>query len=90
MRRGLTGIRRLDRPALADRERQVLLAWLLGTTKESAARELFVSPYTVKTHIDRIRRKYDSLGRPAKSKVALLLRVIEDGLIEIDQIRDHI
>ena len=89
-RRAITGTRRVHRPAFGEREREVLLAWLVGTTKESTARALYVSPHTVKTHIERVRDKYDAVGRPAPTKVALLLRAIEDGLIDVSDIRDDI
>lgn len=85
-RRHRASARRHDRPAFTDREREVVLAWLVGTSKASIARHLYISPYTVKTHIERVRDKYDAVGRPANSKIALLLRAIEDGLIDVDSL----
>jgi DNA-binding CsgD family transcriptional regulator len=73
-----------DRPHLTKRQREIVLAWLKYGTKERAAKELFVTPSTVKTHIQRIRKSYDDVGRPAGTKFALFIRAIQDGLINID------
>lgn len=67
------------RPALSDREIEVLLAWLAADSKEEAADQLFISASTVSTHISRIRTKYVSLGRPAPTKAHLLARALQDG-----------
>lgn len=72
------------RPHLTERQRQIILAWLQYGTKERVARELFVTPSTVKTHIQRIRKSYTDVGRPAGTKFALFIRAIQDGLISID------
>ncbi|MCF6389391.1 helix-turn-helix transcriptional regulator [Mycobacterium sp. MBM] len=85
-RQGLTSGSGRRKPALSDREREVLLVWLAGGTKEAVARRLYVSPHTVRTHIERIRDKYDATGRQANSKIALLLRALEDGLIDVDDL----
>lgn len=75
----------LVRPALSDREVEVLLAWLRAESKEEAARQLFISPSTVSTHIIRIRAKYRAAGRPAKRKMALFARAIQDGYTTLDE-----
>ncbi|WP_228794117.1 LuxR C-terminal-related transcriptional regulator [Nocardia cyriacigeorgica] len=72
-------------PRLSGRERQVLVAWLLGDSKGAASRELYVSSSTVMTHIARIRDKYAAVGRPAPTKAALLARALQDGLVTLDQ-----
>lgn len=72
------------RPHLTERQRQTVLAWLQYGTKERAAQELFVTPSTVKTHIQRIRQSYIDVGRPAGTKFALFIRAVQDGLIGID------
>jgi two-component system, NarL family, uhpT operon response regulator UhpA len=43
---------------------------------------LKITVSTAKEHIDRVRTKYANIGRPAVNKTELLLRAIEDGLIE--------
>lgn len=70
---------RHGRPALSEREVQVLLAWLAADSKEEAAARLYISASTVSTHIARIRAKYASLGRPAPTKAHLLARALQDG-----------
>jgi DNA-binding CsgD family transcriptional regulator len=74
----------LRKPDLAPREIEVLIAWLLTDNKELVARQLHVSPATVRTHLQRIRQKYAAAGRPARTKAALAARAIQDGLIGID------
>lgn len=72
------------RPHLTKRQREIVLAWLKYETKERVAKELFVTPSTVKTHIQRIRQRYADVGRPAGTKFALFIRAVQDGLINID------
>lgn len=74
------------RPDLAPRETEVLVAWLLTENKNRVARQLHVSPATVRTHLQRIRAKYAAVGRPARTKAALAARAIQDGLIDIDDL----
>ena len=69
----------LTAPSLSRREVEVLVSWLRAPSKEEAAAELFIATTTVSTHISRIRTKYAAVGRPAKSKVALLARAVQDG-----------
>ena len=74
------------RPALSAREKQVLLAWLLTDSKTAVGKSLFISTATVRTHIQRIREKYDAVGRPATTKAALTVRAIQDGLVAVDEL----
>lgn len=73
-------------PALSRREVEVVVTWLRTRSKEEAAAELFISPTTVSTHLNRIRAKYRAVGRPASSKVALLARAMQDGYITISDL----
>lgn len=73
-------------PALSRREQQVLLTWLRHDTKDDAARELYITVNTLRTHIQRIRDKYAAVGRRAPTKAALFVRAIQDGLIDIDRL----
>lgn len=70
--------------SLSRREIEVLRAWLVESSKEAAAAVLFVAPTTVSTHIARIRKKYADVGRPAPSKIALLVRALQDGYITVE------
>lgn len=45
---------------------------------------MFVTESTLSKHIERVRRKYDALGRPAPTKAAMLVRAIQDGLVGLD------
>lgn len=71
------------RPALGDREREVLVAWFQTESKELVGSRLFISSATVRTHLQRIRVKYAAVGRPAPTKAALVARAIQDGMISV-------
>ena len=73
-------------PALSSREREVLVAWLATDSKTAVGRALFITTATVRTHIQRIREKYEAVGRPASSKAALAIRAIQDGIIAVDEL----
>lgn len=70
-----------DRPTLSVAEREALLAWFESDSKRLAAGKLRLSVKTVETYIDRVRIKYANVGRPARTKTALLERALQDGLI---------
>jgi len=70
------------RPALSQQERQALLLWFQGMSKESVGRRMSISENTVRQYITRARAKYAATGRTAPSKDALLARAIEDGVIK--------
>lgn len=74
------------RPVLAPREREVLIAWFQTDSKDLVARQLFLAPSTVRTHLQRIRAKYAAVGRPAGTKAALVARAIQDRIIGIDDL----
>jgi DNA-binding CsgD family transcriptional regulator len=74
------------RPALSDREIEVLIEWLRNDNKLRVARTLYISPGTVNTHLQRIRDKYAAVGRPATTKAALVVRAIQDGLVSVEEL----
>lgn len=74
------------RPELSDREVEVLLAWLASDSKREVTERLFLADSTVSTYIQRVRSKYDAVGRPARTKVRLLVRAVEDGYIGLDDL----
>lgn len=47
---------------------------------------MFVTESTLSKHIERVRRKYDDLGRPAPTKAHMLVRAIQDGLVGLDDL----
>ncbi|BBZ65900.1 hypothetical protein MINS_13290 [Mycolicibacterium insubricum] len=71
------------RPDLTEREVEVLLTWLRTDSKAEAGRMLYVAGTTVHTHLERIRAKYDAVGRPARTKAALAARAIQDGYVAL-------
>ena len=75
---------RADRPALSEREREVLLAWFESDSKSLVARRFHLSVKTVDTYINRVRIKYAEAGRPATTKAALVARALQDGLVDLD------
>jgi DNA-binding NarL/FixJ family response regulator len=77
------------RPALSQQERQALLLWFQGMSKESVARRMSISENTVRQYISRARAKYAATGRTAPSKDALLARAIEDGVIKPAEIMPY-
>ncbi|MFI9273105.1 response regulator [Kitasatospora sp. NPDC052896] len=71
---------RPERPQLAPRELQVLLDYASGLTLKSAARRAGITPNTAKDYLDRVKAKYQRVGRPTYTKTDLARRVREDGL----------
>ncbi|MFW0794552.1 helix-turn-helix transcriptional regulator [Gordonia sp. CPCC 205515] len=76
----------LPRPALTEREIEVLRSWLKLDSKPEVAAELYISLGTVNTHLTRIRAKYSDVGRAAPTKAALVARAVQDGLISLDEL----
>lgn len=66
---------------LSPREREVLTLYASGLALKQVAFTLNIKMNTAKEHIDRVRSKYADIGRPVSSKTELLLRAMEDGLI---------
>ncbi|MEY4992919.1 MAG: hypothetical protein RIS82_41 [Actinomycetota bacterium] len=71
-----------DRAKLSPREREVLTLYASGFALKQAAAEMNIAQSTAKELIDRVRAKYSSVGRPTSTKTDLLLRAIEDGILE--------
>lgn len=71
-------------PGLTDRESEILRTWLVEDSKSQAAKRLYVTTSTVATTVERIRRKYKAVGRPARTKAALFARAVQDDLIDLD------
>jgi len=70
------------RAKLSPREQEVLSLYASGLALKQVAYTLNIKVYTAKEHIDRVRSKYANIGRPAVNKTELLMRAIEDGLID--------
>ncbi|MDR2998586.1 MAG: response regulator transcription factor [Microbacterium sp.] len=69
---------------LSTREREVLRLYAAGLPLKVVAERLGVAYSTAKENISRIRVKYVEVGRPAPTKVALLRRAMEDGIVAPD------
>lgn len=70
------------RPALSQREIDVLRGVASGLLTKQVARSLGLQESTVKEYIKRIRHKYDALGRSAATRVDLSKRAAEDGYLD--------
>lgn len=68
-----------ERPRLSPKEREVLVGYASGLTLKATARRAGISPNTAKYYLDRVKDKYQQVGRPTYTKIDLSLRVREDG-----------
>ncbi|SFB25957.1 response regulator [Cellulomonas marina] len=66
-------------PQLTPRELEAVRLYAGGLPLKSVARRMGVSEETAKEHLKRVRRKYLAAGRPARTKLDLLVRAVEDG-----------
>ena len=72
-------------PALSPQELRALTLYASGLPMKSVARRIGVTPHTAKSYIDRVREKYNDVGREARTKLELRIRAVEDGLLSEDQ-----
>lgn len=77
--------REFGKAQLAQRERDVLHLYASGLPLSQVAMTLNIKVSTAKEYLDRIRAKYVEVGRPARSKVELLRRAVEDGILALDE-----
>nr|WP_274637808.1 response regulator transcription factor [Microbacterium bovistercoris] len=66
---------------LSARERDVLRLYAAGLPLKMVADRLGIAYSTAKENINRVRVKYVDVGRPAPTKVDLLRRAVEDGIL---------
>ena len=66
---------------LGRREREILHLYASGLPLRLAAQQLGIGYSTAREYLDRIRLKYVEVGRPAPTKVDLLRRAVEDGIL---------
>lgn len=86
MAEALSRDKTMGRPRLSQREVEVLQEYCRTENKDEVARRLFIEPTTVRSHLQRIRSKYASAGRPAATKAALVARAIQDGFLSANEI----
>lgn len=63
--------------------RRVLELYAAGQSTPTVASTLDLSTETVRDYVDRIRRKYGDVGRPARTKTDLYKRALEDGWLPL-------
>lgn len=78
------GDRAFNGAQLSPREREVLRLYAAGLPLKVVADRLGIAYSTAKENITRIRTKYVDVGRPAPTKIDLLRRAMEDGLVTED------
>ncbi|TFV94969.1 response regulator transcription factor [Leifsonia flava] len=66
---------------LGRRERDVLHLYASGLPLKTVALQLGIAHSTAREYLDRVRVKYVEVGRPAPTKVDLLRRAVEDGIL---------
>ncbi|RFA08415.1 LuxR family transcriptional regulator [Subtercola boreus] len=71
---------------LGPREQHVLHLYASGLPLKAVAAQLGIAPSTAREYLDRVRAKYVEVGRPAPTKVDLLRRAVEDGILAIDDV----
>ncbi|GGD81585.1 response regulator transcription factor [Microbacterium murale] len=69
---------------LSVREREVLRLYAAGLPLKVVAERLGVAYSTAKENITRVRVKYVEVGRQASTKIDLLRRAMEDGIVAAD------
>lgn len=73
--------REFSKAQLGRREREILHLYASGLPLKMAAENLGIGYTTAREYLDRIRAKYIEVGRPAPTKVDLLRRAVEDGIL---------
>jgi DNA-binding NarL/FixJ family response regulator len=73
--------RDFSKAQLGRREREILHLYASGLPLKLAAEQLGIGYSTAREYLDRIRTKYVEVGRPAPTKVDLLRRAVEDGIL---------
>lgn len=73
--------REFARAQLGRREHDVLHLYASGLPLKLVAQQLGIAHSTAREYLDRIRAKYVEVGRPAPTKVDLLRRAVEDGIL---------
>jgi DNA-binding NarL/FixJ family response regulator len=67
---------------LSPREREVLSLYASGMPLKQVAFTLGIANGTAKDYIDRVRTKFADIGRPITNKTEMVLRALEEGLID--------
>jgi two-component system nitrate/nitrite response regulator NarL len=73
-----------DTPDLSVRELDALRLYASGLKLAAVARRMGISPHTAKEYLDRVRFKYQQVGRPARTRTELYVAASRDGLLPGD------
>lgn len=71
-----------ETPDLSPRELDALRLYASGLKLTAVARRMDISPHTVKEYLDRVRAKYQQVGRPARTRTQLYAEATRDGLLD--------
>lgn len=71
-----------ETPDLSPRELDALRLYASGLKLTAVARRMDISPHTVKEYLDRVRAKYQQVGRPARTRTQLYAEASRDGLLQ--------
>jgi DNA-binding NarL/FixJ family response regulator len=69
-------------PNLSTQELEALRLYACGLKLDTVARRMGVAPSTAKQYIDRVRKKYEEVGRSARTKSELYREGLRDGFID--------
>ena len=71
-----------DTPDLSPRELDALRLYASGLKLSAVAHRMGISPHTAKEYLDRVRAKYQQVGRPARTRTELYAAARRDGLLD--------
>lgn len=70
-----------EAPGLSPRERDALSLYASGLKLTAVAHRMGISPHTAKEYLDRVRAKYEAVGRHARTRTELLTEAQRDGFL---------
>jgi DNA-binding NarL/FixJ family response regulator len=70
-----------EAPGLSPRERDALSLYASGLKLTAVAHRMGISPHTAKEYLDRVRAKYEAVGRHARTRTELYAEAQRDGFI---------
>jgi len=73
-----------QRPNLSPQELRALRLYAAGSKITTIARQMEVSPHTVKEYLDRVRAKYSALGQQARTRTELYVAADRDGFLSTE------
>jgi two-component system, NarL family, nitrate/nitrite response regulator NarL len=73
-----------ETPDLSPRELDALRLYASGLKLAAVAHRMGISPHTAKEYLDRVRAKYQHVGRPARTRTELYAAASRDGLLPAD------